>query len=169
MSDTYGNNSQNQNPAEAQEQKHVETQETAVEAITIPGNSDAPKYTWADDALAHSEPEVLAEIVVKQPVADTKMKAKKKVKTATKKPSKRSKAAELDEFGFRKGTIRSKAAQLYASAKGATLDEVKKKCGSIQYNMLTELKKRGFKVTSKEIEGKGNRPATRFFLKSKKR
>lgn len=164
MSDTYGTNSQN--PVEAQEA--VETVDTVTEdtATATDPESRAYKPTWIQPVEQPSE--VQTEDVVEQPVKKPKVKAKKKA-TVTKKPSKRGKPTELDEFGFRKGSLRSKAAQLYASAKGATLDEVKKKCGSIQYNMLTELKERGFKVTTKEIEGKANRPATRYQLLPKKR
>lgn len=164
MSDTYGTNSQN--PVEAQEA--VETVDTVAEDTTTAADPESRAYkpTWIQPVEQLAEAQT--EGVIEQPVEKPKVKAKKKAAVA-KKPSKRGKSAELDEFGFRKGSLRSKAAQLYASAKGATLDEVKKKCGSIQYNMLTELKKRGFKVTTKEIEGKANRPASRYFLKSKKR
>lgn len=161
MSDTYGANGQ---PAVEAQEKVVETTDTVLVNENVPENG-AVKHGWIDPE-GWVPKEESPEPNVKKP----KVKEKTKTKSgAAKKPTKRGKPAELDEFGFRKGTIRSKAAQLYASAKGATLDEVKKKLGSVQYNMLTALKERGFKVTTKEIDGKNNRPATRYFLKSKKR
>lgn len=92
-------------------------------------------------------------------------------KPSGKKPKKKAKesSVQLDDFGFRKGSIRSKAATMYSRPNGATLTEVKNKLGSVQYNALAALKDKGFKVTSKEEDGKANRPATRFFLHAKKR
>lgn len=73
-------------------------------------------------------------------------------------PSKR------DEYGLLKGSIKSKAAAMYASKKGATLGEVKNKLGSIQFNVLTQLGEAGYKIKRTEETGDNNRPVTRFFL-----
>src|SRR6516162_5548017 len=73
--------------------------------------------------------------------------------------------AKLDEYGYRKGSIRSKAAHLYASKKGATLAEVKAKLGTVtQYNVLTELQKRGFELRRKAERNRDGRDVTRFFI-----
>lgn len=126
-------------------QEEIETQE----AVEKPKPKKKGRPKGAKTKAAKTE-------VVKKP--------KKKAKTKAKEAS-----IPLDDFGFRKGSIRSKAATLYARAQGATLNEIKAKLGSVQYVTLTELKNRGFKVTSKQEDGKANRPATRFFLLAKKR
>ena len=137
------------------------------------------KFSWnpstekmVEETVEEFAPE---EIVIEVASAPKKAKPKKKVgkPAKVKKPAKRAKAKKesipLDDFGFRKGTIRSKAAAMYGSTKGATLAEVKNKLGSVQYNMLISLEQNGYKITRKEIDGIGNRPATRFFLHAKKR
>lgn len=72
--------------------------------------------------------------------------------------------AKLDQFGYRKGSIRSKAATIYAGKKGATLAEVKEKVGSVQYNLLKEVEKRGHKVRKADEKTRGGRNVTRYFL-----
>lgn len=76
--------------------------------------------------------------------------------------------AKLDDFGFRKGSIKSRAAALYAAKKGATLKEVKEAVGSVQFNLLTELEEKGFTIDRKTEGKEGTRQATRYFLKAKK-
>ena len=72
--------------------------------------------------------------------------------------------AKLDQFGFRKGSIKSQAAALYAKGKGATLAEVKDAVGSVQFNLLTELKNNGFKVETGEVKNDNGRMVTRYKL-----
>ncbi len=154
MSDT-DNNHTNGNGAEHVENTQKETAEN--------------KVSWVDTNLESLEAVDEAEETVEQPVEKPKRKAKAKTGGTKKAKGKAKTAIPLDDFGFRKGTVRSKAAAMYARPNGATLSEVKAKLGTVQYNALTEVKNRGFKVTTKEEAGEGNRPATRFFLKSKKR
>lgn len=85
-------------------------------------------------------------------------KARAKGKTRTLDPAKR------DEYGLRLGSIKSKAAAMYGSKKGATLGEVKDKVGSIQFNVLTQLQDKGHKVKRVEEKGDAGRPVTRFYL-----
>lgn len=75
--------------------------------------------------------------------------------------------AKLDQFGFRKGTIKSKAAALYAKGKGCTLAEVKEALGSVQFNLLTELEGNGFKVDKSKAKGDTGRGVTRYKLHPK--
>jgi sRNA-binding protein len=77
-------------------------------------------------------------------------------------------AAKLDAFGYREGSVKSKAAAIYASKKGATVDEVKKATGSVQLNLLKELEADGFKVQRLKEDGPGKRQVTRYFLSAKK-
>ncbi len=92
-----------------------------------------------------------------------KPKAKKKAKKA--KPAKET--AGLDAFGLRISSVRSQAAALYAREEGATLNEVKEKVGTIQFNVLTRLQKQGFVVDTTKEAGKNNRTVTRYFLNVK--
>jgi hypothetical protein len=96
-------------------------------------------------------------------------KAAKPAKAAKAKAAKPAKAekVELDKFGYRKGSLRSQAAALYSTGKGATLGEVKEKLGSVQLNVLTELEGKGYKVTKTKEAGDGPRQVTRYHLKSK--
>jgi len=96
--------------------------------------------------------------------ANGKAKGVRKAKTA-KKPAKE---AKVDRYGFREGTARSIAAAMYSAPKGATLAEVKAKTGTVQYNILNELRAKGYKVTTKEVAGQANRPATRYHLSARK-
>jgi len=75
------------------------------------------------------------------------------------------KLVERDEYGYALGTLRSKAAAMYASKTGATLEEIVEKLGSVQLNLLKTLAEAGHKVTKKKEEGSGNRKVTRYFLK----
>jgi hypothetical protein len=75
--------------------------------------------------------------------------------------------AKLDQFGLRKGSIKSRAAAMYAAKKGATLNEVKEALESTQFNVLTELEGKGFKVTRTLVSGIGARQATKYHLSAK--
>lgn len=68
----------------------------------------------------------------------------------------------VDAFGFRTGSLKSKAAALYASGNGATLSEIKAKLKSSQFNLLTELKAKKFKIKRTLVPGVGARKATRY-------
>ena len=69
--------------------------------------------------------------------------------------------AKVDQFGFRKGSLKSKAAAMYAKGEGATLSQVKEALDSVQFNVLTELREKGFKITESQAKGV-NRPITRY-------
>lgn len=88
--------------------------------------------------------------------------AKGAVKAKGKKVERQRDPAKLDAFGFRKGSIKSKAAAMYAKGKGATLAEVKEEVGSIQFNLLTELIERGVTVNKAEVKNEGGRMVTRY-------
>ena len=103
-------------------------------------------------------------------------KAASKAKGAAKaKPAKGAKArkartvdpTKLDQFGLRKGSIKSRAAAMYASKKGATLNEVKEALESTQFNVLTELEGKGFEVVRYKVPGIGARQATKYQLLTK--
>lgn len=83
-------------------------------------------------------------------------------KAADKKP-----AVEKDFYGFKKGSLKSQAAAMYADPKGATLPQIKDKLGSAQLNVLVDLEKEGYKIERKKEAGKGKRPITRYFLRAK--
>jgi hypothetical protein len=72
--------------------------------------------------------------------------------------------AKLDTFGFRKGSIKSRAAAMYAKGKGATLAEVKEAVGSVQFNLLSELRANGFTVETSEVKNANGRMVTRYKL-----
>jgi hypothetical protein len=84
-------------------------------------------------------------------------------------PGKASKAkiSKKDGFGLRHGSVRGRAAALYAREEGATLTEIAKEVGSIQFNVLRQLEKRGWSVTTKKEAGEKNRIVTRYFLHNK--
>lgn len=68
-----------------------------------------------------------------------------------------------DQFGFRTGSLKSKAAAMYASKKGATLAEVKAMLNSSQFNLLSELEARkGITIERTQVEGAGPRKVTRY-------
>ncbi len=68
----------------------------------------------------------------------------------------------LDQFGFRAGSLKAKAAALYASKDGATLAEVRDALNSSQFNLLTELEKRKYKILRSQVPGAGPRKVTRY-------
>jgi len=101
-----------------------------------------------------------------------KAKPKKAAKPKEVKPEEPAKAAPTkaknrDEFGLLVGSVRSRAAALYAREEGATLKEVADEVGSIQFNVLTKLQKDGFEVTHTNEAGEKNRTVKRFFLHRK--
>lgn len=113
--------------------------------------------------------------------ADTKpAKVRAKAKTAPKPVVKAAKGAKkarkqrefdpakLDQFGFRTGTMKSKAAAMYASKRGATLAEVKAELNSTQFNLLTELEAKGFEIIKRSEDGEGKRKITRYKIVTKK-
>lgn len=117
-----------------------------------------------DEAEAEAEAPKVGKRKAK-PTTNGAAKAKAKPAKAAKPAVKPRKApADKDQFGYREGSLKSKAAALYSSKKGATLNEVKEKLGSIQLNVLTELKGRGFKVRETKEAGAGTRQITRYFL-----
>lgn len=75
--------------------------------------------------------------------------------------------AKLDAFGFRKESIKSRAAAMYAKGKGATLAEVKEAVGSVQFNLLTELTGKGFTIDQTEVKNEQGRMVTRYKLHPK--
>lgn len=123
-----------------------------------PAAKQASKATAKPASKANDKAAALAAGKVKvavQPAAKGKAQAPVKRATAT---------AEKDAYGFKKGSLKSKAAAMYASKAGATLTEVKKALDSSQLNVLVELENKGCKVVKKREKGKGKRPITRYFL-----
>jgi len=76
--------------------------------------------------------------------------------------------AKLDPFGFRKGSLKSMAAAIYAKGKGATLAEVKEHLDSSQFNLLKQVEAAGFAVKRTYEQGNGNRKVTRYKIVAKK-
>ncbi len=92
--------------------------------------------------------------------------ATKPVKAKAKKAERQRDPAKLDTWGFRKGSIKSKAAAMYAKGNGATLSQVKAEVGSVQFNLLTELKEAGHKVDVEQVKANG-RLVNRYKLVAK--
>jgi hypothetical protein len=90
---------------------------------------------------------------------------KKKASPTSSKPKKAK--TEKDAWGLRKGSAKSKAASMYARAKGATLEEVKAAVGSVQLNVLNELEADGHKVVREKQTRKDKRPVIRYKLTAK--
>lgn len=103
-------------------------------------------------------------VKAKATASKTKGKAEKPAKARAKGKTRNLDPAKRDEYGLRLGSIKSKAAAMYAGKKGATLGEVKDKLGSIQFNVLTQLEAKGHKVKRTEDKGETGRPITRFWL-----
>jgi hypothetical protein len=82
-------------------------------------------------------------------------------KTRAKRPP--SIPVEVDEFGLVQGSLRSRAAAMYARDDGATLSEVKNALKCVQFNVLTQLEKKGHGV-KRVKENIGDRKITRYFL-----
>lgn len=75
--------------------------------------------------------------------------------------------SKLDQFGLRKGSLKSQAAAMYASKKGATLAEVHDKLDSPQFNVLTELEAKGHTLERSQVDVGGPRKVTRYRLIAK--
>lgn len=97
---------------------------------------------------------------------EVKAKADKPVKAKAKGERKRD-PAKLDQWGFRKDSIKAKAAAIYAKGKGATLQEVKEVVGSIQFNLLKELEEQGHTVDRTDVKTDKGRVVTRYKLRPK--
>jgi len=93
--------------------------------------------------------------------ANGSRKAKKSLKA---KAERKVDLSRLDQFGFRLGSKKSKAASLYAKPKGATLAEIKKALRSVQFNLLTELESKGYKIKRELVAGGHGRNITRFHI-----
>lgn len=103
---------------------------------------------------------------------DSKPAKGSKEKAPAEKPAKKSSApkGEKDEFGFRVGSLKSRAAGLYARKEGATREEVVAELQSSQLNLLKELEGTGnYTVKKEKEEGSGKKPVTRYFLKRSKK
>lgn len=99
--------------------------------------------------------------------AETAPKATTKARKGSEKPKAAKSKAEVDQFGLRKGSAKSKAAAMYARKNGATLAEVKDALGSVQLNVLNGLEAEGYRVDRKKEKRDGERPVTRYSLKAK--
>ena len=71
---------------------------------------------------------------------------------------------KLDKFGFRVGSLKAQAVAMYSRSKGATLAQVKEALKSTQFNVLTELESKGFKIEREPVSGINNRKVTRYHL-----
>lgn len=114
----------------------------------------------ADKPKGKTAPKVAAK-------AETAPKATTKARKGSEKPKAAKSKAEVDQFGLRKGSAKSKAAAMYARKNGATLAEVKEALGSVQLNVLNGLEAEGYKVDRKKEKRNGERPVTRYSLKAK--
>lgn len=74
---------------------------------------------------------------------------------------------KLDQFGFRLGSLKARAAAMYAAKKGATLAEVKEALESTQFNLITELEGKGFAVERNEATSDAGRKVTRYKIVAK--
>ena len=99
-----------------------------------------------------------------KPARKLKAKGKPRAKAAKRRISD---PAKVDQFGLRKGSIKSRAASIYSRGKGATLADVRDAVGSTQFNVLSELKKRGYKIQKSSAKGQ-HRAVTRYHLIPKK-
>lgn len=140
--------------------------ETVAEDAAVPSARPAKRK-----AKANGTAKVKAAKAAKPAVkAAGKVKAAKPAKAkASAKPRKAPEydPAKLDQFGLRKGSLKSQAAVMYARAGGASLGEVRKSLDSVQFNVLTQLRGKGYIIDEKSEDGKGNRSVTRFFLRTK--
>lgn len=90
--------------------------------------------------------------------------AKGKAAKAAPKAERHRDPAKLDQWGFRKDSIKSRAAAMYAKGKGATLADVKDEVGSVQFNLLRELEEKGFRIDRDEVKNDTGRVVTRYKL-----
>jgi hypothetical protein len=146
--------------------------------ITKMSKSPTKTFSPAEAATASVEAPAKAPRTVKaksngagKPAKAAKAKAAKPAKAAKAKAKQAAKApakpVKLDQFGFRVGTLKSRAAAIYASKRGATLAEVRNKLESTQFNLLTELKGKGFKIREEQVQGEGTRKVTRYTIQPK--
>ena len=101
------------------------------------------------------------ETVARKPRKST---ARRKGNGHTRGAARKAASGPPDQFGFRSGSLKSRAAAMYASKKGATLAEVKDALKSSQFNLLTELEKRKVKIERTQDEGSGARKVTRYHI-----
>ena len=132
--------------------------------------------TTTEEVLPPAPPKERKKRVRTAPAKPAKVKAKGNGKAVKAKGKAKAKAkgkprtvdpAKLDQFGFRLGSLKSQAATMYAGKKGATLAEVKTALDSTQFNLLTELEGKGYKVERTEVPGVNNRKVTRFKIITK--
>ena len=132
----------------------IDEQEAAVAPVKK-AKAKAPKVVKAK-ANGHATPPAKAPAKVAAKAKPAKVaKAKAKVDRIRD-------PAKLDQFGLRKGSIKSQAAAIYAKGKGATLGDVKGVLGSVQFNVLKELEAKGFTIDKTEVKGTGTRSVTRY-------
>lgn len=123
----------------------------------------AVKATDKPKAKAAAKAPVKAKAPAKAPKAAVKADKAPKAPKAPK-----AEGAKKDKWGFREGSAKSKAVEMYAAKGGATLEEVKEVVGSVQLNVLNALEAEGHEVTRKKEQRDGQRPVTRYTLKFKK-
>lgn len=151
-------------PVQSEVSQMTEAVETEVEAPKArkPRKATPKKATGKGNGA--SKPAKAAKAAPAKVKAASKA-AKGKAKVKAKAP--RAQNVPVDQFGFRVGSIKSQAAAMYASKRGATLAEVKTKLDSVQLNLLTKLETEGFKVSKVKEDGPGARQVTRYFLRAK--
>tara|TARA_R110000868_G_scaffold279441_1_gene539473 strand:- start:502 stop:1086 length:585 start_codon:yes stop_codon:yes gene_type:complete len=153
--------------SEFEDETEVEDAEADM-PVPVKGKAKAKAKAKANGANGTHKPAKAAKGPTKAEAAANLAKAKAKGKVAPVKADKakgKPKAkTPLDDFGFREGSVKSSAAAMYASKRGATLNEVKDKVGSIQLNLLKALEEKGHKVKKVKEDGDGNRQVTRYFL-----
>jgi hypothetical protein len=131
-----------------------------------------PADKAAPSEVPMSDVEVAAEETAPARAKPIKGKAAKAAKPAKQakaakapaKPAKQAKAKPVDAFGLTVGSLKSKAAAMYAKGKGATAGEVKAALGSIQLNFLKQLAASGHTVTKTKVKGAGPKQITRYHL-----
>lgn len=112
--------------------------------------------------ISEAAKKAAARAASKKAMADKPKPAKKEAKPKAEKPE-----IKRDAFGFREGTVKSKAAAMYASKDGATVDEIRDALNSVQLNLITELEKRGFTVKREKEKKPSGRIITRYFIEAK--
>lgn len=128
--------------------------------------SDKPAKTATN---GHSKPKAEAKGTTKAKARAASAATPKATKGKAKAPAaqRQRDLTKLDAYGFRLGTIKAKAAAMYAKGKGATLADVKAALGSVQFNLLTEVKERGFTVEEADVKGPTGRIVTRYKIVAK--
>ena len=147
---------------EATEAQDTEAPVTPAKPVKAPKASKPRKAPVKAAGNGKAKPAVKAQGKKALPSATPKA-AKGKAKKAERQRD----PAKLDAFGFRKESIKSKAAAMYAKGKGATLAEVKEVLGSVQFNLLTELEGKGHTVDKTEVKSSTGRMVTRYKLHDK--